>query len=124
MEKHNFIIDEKGRISYSRNILSSIIMLATEEVEGVAYEKTATVVKKHGVKYRPEVKLDFYREGVYVDISVRVKQNFKVPDVAFKIQENVKRGVETMTEYKVLKTNVFILDVEFEEDKITEVINS
>ena len=51
-----------------------------------------------------------------VDVSVRVKQNYRVPVVEFNIQESIKRGVETMTEYKVLTVNVTVLDVEFEDD--------
>jgi len=117
LEKHGLIGSRGGSVSYSRNILSSIIMLAAEEVEGVACDKSSGVVKKSGVRYRPDVKLDFYREGIFVDISVRVRHNYKVPDVAFKIQQSVKRAVETMTEYKVLKVNIFIHDVEFAEDK-------
>ncbi len=116
MVKHTYD-SEKGRVTYSKNILSSIVILAAEEVEGVAYDNSAEPTKKN-LKLRPSVKVEFCKDGIIVDVSVRVKQNYRVPDVAFNIQESIKRGVETMTEYKVLTVNVTVLDVEFEDEAV------
>lgn len=110
---------EKGRVTYSKNILSSIVILAAEEVEGVAYDNSPEPAKKN-LRLRPSVKVEFCNDGVIVDVSVRVKQNYRVPDVAFNIQESIKRGVETMTEYKVSTVNVTVLDVEFDDEKVAE----
>ncbi|MBQ2713203.1 MAG: Asp23/Gls24 family envelope stress response protein [Clostridia bacterium] len=106
----------KGNVYYSRSILNNIILLAVEEVEGVAFKQKGQGGKR-SVSSRPEVKIDFCKEGVFVDVSVVVKNDCSVPDLSFRIQENVKRAVESMTEFKVVEVNIAVLDVVFEEDE-------
>jgi len=110
-----FSNDQEGRVSYNRNILTSIIALAAEEVDGVA-----SVYKNGKNKNKTGVKIDFEKDGVYVDVSVKVYSGYTVPDVAVNIQENVKRGVETMTDYKVKNINVSVLDVIFANEVIED----
>ena len=104
-------LDNEGRISYNRNILTSIVALAAQEIEGVAnvYNKKGKNKNKAGVK------IDYSRDGVFVDVFIKMFSGYNVPDVAFKIQENVKRGVESMTDYKVKNVNVTVLGVAFSE---------
>ncbi|NMA13612.1 MAG: Asp23/Gls24 family envelope stress response protein, partial [Clostridia bacterium] len=49
-----------------------------------------------------------------VDFGVRI------PDVAFKIQENVKKAVETMTGLKAIEINVHVQGVAFPNTEIRE----
>lgn len=104
----NLFNNDKGMISYNRSIITSIVALATEEIEGVA-----SVYKKAKNKDKTGVKIDFEKDGVYIDVSIKMYSGYTVPDVAFKIQENIKRGVETMTDYKVKNINVSVLGVTF-----------
>ena len=62
------------------------------------------------------VKLKFENEGIIADISVKVDYDNNVPSLAFKIQQSIKHNVEAMTNYKVLKVNVHIQDVNFPEN--------
>jgi len=105
--------NNEGRISYNRNILTSIVELAAQEIEGVAnvYNKKGKNKNKAGVK------IDYNSDGVFIDVFIKMFAGFNVPDVAFKIQENVKRGVETMTEYKVKNVNVTVLGVAFSDEE-------
>lgn len=105
--------NNEGRISYNRNILTSIVALAAQEIEGVAnvYNKKGKNKNKAGVK------IDFNDDGVFIDVFIKMLSGYNVPDVAFKIQENVKRGVETMTEYKVKNVNITVVGVAFSDDE-------
>lgn len=107
----------KGQVTYSRGIINSIIMLATEEVDGVAFHRQSTGKQ---AKTRPQIRVEFckdnQRDAVIVDVGVRIKQDYKVPDVAFNIQENITHVVENCTNFKVLSVNVNVLDVEFPEE--------
>jgi len=108
--------DNEGRISYNRNILTNIVTLAAQEIEGVAnvYNKKGKNKNKAGVK------IDYNNDGVFIDVFIKMFSGYNVPDVAFKIQENVKRGVETSTDYKVKTVNVTVLGVAFSEDEVEE----
>lgn len=108
MDKNGFN-DENGIISYSRSILKNIVTLAVKEVKGVASLYKST--KKNTYS---GVKIEFTESNmVIVDIAVNIYYGYSVPDVAFTIQESVKRSVETMTEYKVSSVNVSVLSVTF-----------
>ena len=48
---------------------------------------------------------------------VVVKFGFAIPDVAFKVQENVKNAVETMTGLDVSQVNIHVQGVSFKKIK-------
>jgi uncharacterized alkaline shock family protein YloU len=107
LDKDN-LKDESGIISYSRSILKNIITLAVKEVKGVA-----SLYKSSAKSSYSGVKIEFVDNKVIADIAINIYYGYSVPDVAFMIQENVKRSIETMTEYKVRSVNVSVLSVTF-----------
>ena len=104
--RHDPISTQKGKVTYNSGIVSGIVALAINEVDGVSLLNT----KNKGVK------LNFEKQGIIADISVKVDSNFNVPSLAFKIQQSIKHNVESMTKYKVAKVNVHIQDVHFPEN--------
>ena len=101
---------QKGKISYNSGIVSGIVALAIKEVEGVEL----LAGKKKGLK------LYFEKDGIYAEISVNADYGYSVPDVAFKIQQAVKHNVEAMTEYKVKRVDVYVVGVDFSQERIAE----
>lgn len=104
--RHDPTTTQKGKVTYNSNIVSGIVALAVSEVEGVALLAS----KNKGIK------LVFDKQGINADISVRVDSNANVSSLAFKIQQSIKHNVESMTNYKVIKVNVHIQDVNFSEN--------
>ena len=99
--RHDPTSVQKGKITYNSGIVSGIVALAINEVDGVALLNT----KNKGVK------LNFDKQGIIADISVKVDANYNVPTLAYKIQQSIKHNVESMTNYKVAKVDVHIQDV-------------
>lgn len=104
--RHDPTATQKGKISYNSGIVSGIVELAIQEVEGVSL----LPAKKKGIK------LFFEKEGIVADISVTVDYGYNVPSLAFRIQQSIKHNVESMTKYKVSKVDVHIQDVNFPEN--------
>ena len=96
---------QSGKVVYNAGIVQNIVTLAVAEVEGTLPLQG----KKSGVS------LFIEKEGVYADISVVVKYGYNIPELAYRIQQTVKQSVENMTHYKVVKIDVHILDVVFDE---------
>ena len=48
-----------------------------------------------------------------MDLSIIVDYGVRIPEVAWKIQENVKRAVESMTGLQVVEVNVHVQGVHF-----------
>ena len=112
----------KGNITCNKNILLSIINLATKEISGIASlsNKFKCAFKRiFSKKDFNGVKINFDTNGnLCVDIYVNVYNGVSIPDIAYKVQENVKNNVASMVDMKVTKVNVYIVDVEFKEEVI------
>ncbi len=108
----NQIANEKGKISLDKNILLSIVNLATKEIKGVAglSNKNMNVFKRMFCKDNYEgVRIAFDKNGALkVDVYVNVYVNESAPDIAYKIQENIKNNLAGMIEIKTSKINVHI----------------
>ncbi len=61
------------------------------------------------------IKISQGDDGVVIDISVIVDYGIKIPDVAWNIQENVKREVEEIIEITVNAVNIHVTGVHFNE---------
>lgn len=103
--RHDPTTTQKGKITYNSSIVSGIVAIAIGEVEGVSLLNT----KNKGIK------LNFDKQGILADISVKVDSTLNVSSLAFKIQQSIKHNVESMTNYKVSKIDVHIADVNFPE---------
>lgn len=51
-----------------------------------------------------------------IDVHVVVDYGVKIPDTAFKLQENIKKSIETFTDITVSKVNVFVDSINIEDD--------
>ena len=101
--RHDPSSTQKGKITYDAGIVNGIVALAIKEVDGVSLLNT----KNRGVK------LEFEKDGIIADISVKVDYGYNVASLAFRIQQSIKHNVESMTKFKVDKINVHIQDVDF-----------
>lgn len=103
--KNRYNTNFTGNINYGRNLVSSIIVLAVQEINGVS--------SLQGKGIRTEM----IGNTVNVDVFINVEFGVSCSDVAFRVQENIKRSVETMSKYKVGVVNVNILGLTMPEDK-------
>ncbi|MPN49173.1 hypothetical protein SDC9_196788 [bioreactor metagenome] len=47
-----------------------------------------------------------------------IDYGISIPDIAFKVQENVKNTVETMTGLKVSQVNIHVQGINFKKEKV------
>ena len=102
--------DHSGKIVYNAGIVHNIVELAVAEVEGV----TPISGKKS------DISLYLEKDGIYVDVCVGVKYGYNVPELAYRIQQTIKQTVENMTRYKVVKIDVHVQDVTFDDAPVSE----
>ena len=119
-ESYNELQENKGKITCDRNILLSIISLATKEISGVSslQDSFAMKIKKLFTKADSTgVKLKVSSNGqLIIDVYVRIYSGNNVPDVAFKVQENIKNNIVSMVEMRVGKINIHVVGVDFKEE--------
>ena len=63
------------------------------------------------------IKVDINEKEAKIDVNIIVEYGIRIPDVAFEIQNRVKKSVETMTGLKVSNVNVHVQGVNMTEEK-------
>lgn len=110
---------KEGKIVYKNGIVDGIVMLAVSQIPMAQLftYPNATNTKSSSVK------VTYDKEGVNVDIAVKIHYSQSISDMAFKIQEAVRHDVESMTEYHIASVNVIVKSVYFDdntEEKLEE----
>jgi uncharacterized alkaline shock family protein YloU len=112
---------ESGTIRIANEVVRIIAGIAASEVKGiigmsggVADGFAELLMKKNLAK---GVKVEVGERQVAVDLFVIVEYGSKIPDIAYMVQENVKRAVESMTGLEVVEVNVHIQGVEFRNEE-------
>lgn len=115
MEKaeHNDV----GSIRIADEVVGIIAGLAATEVAGVAGMSAGLVggiAEMLGKKNLSKgVKVEVGEREAAVDLYIIVEYGVRIPDVALRVQENVKRGIESMTGLDVVEVNIHVQGVGF-----------
>lgn len=103
---------EYGNVNISDDVIGIITSIAAAEIEGVnglSGGFAEDLAEKFGVKnLKKGVKVDIEDDIVVVDLNIVVDFGIRIPDVAWKVQENVKNAVETMTGLSVKAVNIHV----------------
>ena len=103
--------EHEGKIIYKDGIVDGIVLLSVSELEFV---ELYSYIRSSDMKSKA-IKVTYDKDGVHVDIVVKIHFSQSVSDVAFKIQEAVRHNVESMTEYKIASVNVIVIGVIFDD---------
>ena len=112
MDENTKTSSEIGDIKIASDVVIVIATMAATEVEGIAGMSgslTGELAEKFGVKSNNKgIKVQVNEETVSIDMFLVVEYGVRVPDVAWEVQQNVKKAVETMTGMKVTNVNIHI----------------
>ncbi len=107
--------EQNGSISFANDVVATIAGIATVEVEGVAGMSggfSGGLAELLGRKNLTKgVKVEVGKEECAVDLYIIVEYGSEIPSMCQKIQENVKKAVETMTGLRVVEINIHIQGV-------------
>ena len=113
-------IDE-GSIKIADEVVGIITGLAATEIDGVAGMSgglAGGIADMLGRKSLSKgVKVEVNDSEASVDVYVIINYGNSIPDVAWKIQDNVKQAIEGMTGLNVKAVNVHVQGVNFPEEE-------
>ena len=109
-------------IQIADDVVAIIAGKAVSEVNGVAgmaggFAGGITEVLSGKKNLSKGIKTDINDNNAKIDVNIIVEYGVRIPDVAFEIQNRVKKAVETMTGLKVLNVNVHVQGVNTAEEK-------
>lgn len=113
-----------GQIRIANEVVGVIAGLAATEVEGVAGMSggiaggIAEILGRRNLSRG--VKVEVGEKEAAVDLFVIVEYGVRIPEVAWNIQQNVKRAIESMTGRDVVEVNVHVQGVHFPQEEKQE----
>ena len=109
-------------IKISNDVVAVIAGVAVSEVSGVAsmsggFAGEISEVLSGKKNLSKGIKVDAGEKEVKIDVNIIVEYGSRIPDVAFEIQNRVKKSVENMTGLKVSEVNVHVQGVKTEREE-------
>jgi len=109
--------NDVGSIRIADEVVGIIAGMAATEISGVAGMSAGLVggiAEMLGKKNLAKgVKVEVGEREAAVDLYIIVEYGVRIPDIALRVQENVKRGIESMTGLDVVEVNVHVQGVGF-----------
>ena len=121
--KEENIIEQENNtengIEISNDVIAVIAGVAVSEVQGVAsmsggFAGGITEVLSGKKNLAKGIKVENTDSTAKIDVNIIVEYGSRIPDVAFEIQNRVKKSVEGMTGFKVEEVNVHVQGVDTE----------
>lgn len=109
---------DNGQITYANEVISTIVSVATTEVDGISGIVGASSISGIiGKSKTPRgVRVDMDGQDVNVDVSVTVDYGMPIQKVGRNAQENVRKSIESMTGLHVEKVDLHVVGVSFEKE--------
>ena len=110
---------DNNEIKIADDVVAIIAGIAVSEVSGV-YEMAGgfaggiTEVLSGKKNLAKGIKVEVGEKDTKIDVNIIVEYGVRIPDVAFEIQNRVKKAVETMTGLNVVEVNVHVQGVNTE----------
>ena len=113
VELDNEIKTENEGIKISNDVVAVIAGVAVSEVNGVAGGFAGGISEVFSGKKNlaKGIKVEVSENIAKIDVNIIVEYGSRIPDVAFEIQNRVKKAVESMTGLKVEEVNVHVQGV-------------
>ena len=113
------------QIKIADDVVSIIAGKAVSEISGVAgmaggFAGGISEVFSGKKNLSKGIKVDVGEKEVKIDVNIIVEYGARIPDVAFEIQNRVKKAVERMTGLNVTSVNVHVQGVNIPEEKKVE----
>ena len=118
---------DNNEIKIADDVVAVIAGVAVSEVPGVAemaggFAGGITKVLSGKKNLAKGIKVEVGEKDTKIDVNIIVEYGVRIPDVAFEIQNRVKKAVETMTGLNVVEVNVHVQGVSTEgKEEIEEV---
>ena len=120
IENKEIVAENDESIKISNDVVASIAGVAVSEVPGV-YGMAGGITEIFGKKGLTKgIKVEVGEKETKIDVNIIVEYGARIPDVAFEIQNRVKKAVETMTGLKVANVNIHIQGINIPEKRSEE----
>ena len=118
-------LENNSNIKIADDVIAVIAGAAASEVPGVAsmaggFAGGISEVFSGKKNFAKGIKVEAGEKETRIDVNIIVEYGVRIPDVAFEIQNRVKKAVEGMTGLKVIDVNVHVQGVNTDVNNVEE----
>jgi len=114
------VVNDLGSIKITEEVVAIIAGIAATDVPGVTGMSggiAGGIAEALGRKNLSKgVKVEVGEKEAAIDLFIIVEYGYRIPEVAWTIQEKVKRAVEEMTGLNVIEVNIHIQGVNIDRE--------
>jgi len=125
VENTEEVNSENNTIQIADDVVASIAGIAVSEVPGVfsmagGLAGGISEVFSGKKSLSKGIKVEVGEKETKIDVNIIVEYGVRIPDIAFEIQNRVKKAVETMTGLKVSSVNINVQGINMIDNKVKE----
>jgi uncharacterized alkaline shock family protein YloU len=113
-----------GKVEIAPEVIEVIAGIAALEVEGLANMRgnfATGVVERFGKKSHSKgVKVELTEEGILIDLYVVLEFGVSIPEVAQKIQGNIRQTLKNMTSLEISEVNIHVVGLQMDKETTEE----
>ncbi len=105
-----------GNIRIHKNVIASIASIAAVEIDGVKRiggDLRSGILELIGKKVLMAIKVDIDKnEEIRLEVPLVIKYGSNIPDIANKVQENIRNALEKMSNLSIKYININVQGIE------------
>jgi uncharacterized alkaline shock family protein YloU len=107
---------EFGAVRIHKEVIKSIASIAVSEIEGVTPIRNdfkVSIFGAMGKKHYPGINVIIDKNNeIRLEVKINVKYGYNIPDVASRVQDNIRLAIEKMSDISLKEININIQGVE------------
>lgn len=111
---------ELGKVEIAPEVIEVITGIAASEVKGISSMRgsfASDVVERFGKKSHSKgVKVELTNQDIIIDLYVVIDFGVSIPQVAEKLQTNIRQTLKNMIALDVSEINVHVVGIQMEQD--------
>jgi len=109
-------MDNNINLSVSEEVVSTIVEKTVMSIPGI-YDINGGIIdgitNMLGTKRMKGIKVDITEKAISIDVYLIVEYGVKIPDIAWDVQDKVKKTIEEMVGKTVTAVNIHIQGINF-----------
>ena len=114
-------MDNNINLSISDEVISTIVEKTVMSIPGI-YDINGGIIdgitNMLGTKRMKGIKVEITDKSISIDVYLIVEYGVKIPDIAWDVQDKVKKVVEEMTGMVVTAVNIHIQGINFKKKNV------
>ena len=113
-----------GKVEIAPEVIEIMTGIAASEVDGLSSMRgnfASGVVERFGKKTHGKgVKVELTNDGILIDLYVVLQFGVSIPEVAQKLQTNIRQTIKNMTALEIAEINIHVVGIQTENREATD----